>query len=98
MLYYEDLVTKEVEEPTSNGGRTAFSEKQVKVKKIIYNSIKDSMMRLLQSLATVKECMDVLSNLYDTKAPSQKRLLKKQFHTVKMEKNESITSFFSRIS
>ena len=42
--------------------------------------------------------MDVLSNLYDTKAPTQKRSLKKQLHSIKMEKNESIASFFSRIS
>ena len=55
-------------------------------------------MLLLQSLSTAKECMDALSNLYDTKAPSQKRSLKKQLHTIKMDKNETIASFFSRIS
>ena len=93
----EDLVTREVEEPTSNVGRTAFRKRQAKAKRIIYESIKDSMMHVLQSLATAKECMDALSNLYDTKAPTQKRSLKKQLHTIKMEKNESIASF-SKIS
>ena len=94
----EDLVTREVEEPTSNAGRTAFRKKQAKAKRIIYDSIKDSMMPLLQSLSTAKECMDALSNLYDTKAPSQKRSLKKQLHMIKMDKNETIALFFSRIS
>ena len=42
--------------------------------------------------------MDALSNLYDTKAPSQKRSLKKQLHTIQMDKNETIVLFFSRIS
>lgn len=56
------------------------------------------MMSVLKSLATVKECMDALSNLYDTKSHTHKRSLEKQLHTIKMEKNESIASFFSRIS
>ena len=66
----EDLVTMEVEEPTSNAGRTAFRKKQAKAKSIIYDSIKDSMMHVLQSLVTATECMDALSDLYDTKAPT----------------------------
>ena len=73
----EDLVTREVEEPTSNSGRTAFMKKQAKSKMIIYDSIKDSMMPVFQSLATAKECINARSNLYDTKSPSQKRFLKK---------------------
>ena len=94
----EDLVTRDIEEPTSSAGQTAFRKKQARAKRIIYESIKDSMMPLLQSLSTAKECMDALSNFYDTKAPSQKRSLKTQLHMIKMEKNESIASFFSRIS
>ena len=43
----EDLVTREVEEPASNAGRTAFRKKQAKAKRIIYDSIKDSMMPVL---------------------------------------------------
>ena len=42
--------------------------------------------------------MDALFNLYNTKAPSQKRALKKWLHTIKMDKNATIASFFSRIS
>ena len=91
----KDLVTRDVEKPTSSAGRTAFRKKQAKAKRIIYDSIKDSMMPLLQPLSTVKECMDALSNLYDTKAPSQKRSLNKQLHMIKMEKNEAMVSFLS---
>ena len=66
----EDLVTREVHGPTANAGQTAFRKKQAKAKRIIYDSIKDSMMPLLQPLSIVKECMDALSKLYDTKSPS----------------------------
>ena len=94
----DDLVTRDLEEPTSGAGRFAFRNKQAKAKRLMFESIKDSMMPLLLPLATAKECMDALSKLYDTKAPSQKRSLKKQLHSIKMDKNETVASFFSRIS
>ena len=59
----EDLVTRDLEEPTSSVGKTAFRKKQAKAKRIIYESIKDSMMPLLRPLSTIEECLDELSNL-----------------------------------
>ena len=43
----DDLVTRDLEEPTSGAGKSAFRKKQAKAKRIIYESIKDSMMPLL---------------------------------------------------
>lgn len=94
----DDLVTRDLEEPTSSASKYAFRKKQAKVKRIIYDSIKDSMMPMLQPLSTVKECMDALSKLYNTNAPSQKISLKKHLHSIKMDRNETIASFFSRIT
>ena len=94
----DDLVTRDLEEPTSSAGKSVFRKKQDKEKRLIFESIKDSMMPLLQPLSTTKECMDALSKLFDTNAPSQKRTLKKQLHSIKMDKDETIASFFSRIS
>ena len=54
----DDLVTKDIEEPTSGAGKSAFRKKQAKAKRFIYDSIKNSMMPLLQPLSTMKECMD----------------------------------------
>ena len=94
----DDLVTRDLEEPTVGAAKSIFKRKQAKAKRLIIESIKDGMMPLLQPLATAKECMDALSKLYDTDAPSMKRSLKKQLHTIKMDKNETVASFFSRIS
>ena len=52
------------------------------------------MMPLVQSLPTAKDCMDTLSKLYDVDAPSWK----KEFFIMKMEKDETIASFFSKIA
>jgi hypothetical protein len=94
----EQYVTSMMEEPTSNAGRTTFRKSQTKAKRIIFDSVKDSIMPTMTSLMTAKQCMDTLVNLYEKKAPSQKRTLKHKLKYLKMEKGESVASFFSRIS
>jgi hypothetical protein len=49
-------VTIVMEEPTSNAGRAAFRKSQAKTKRIIFDSVKDSIMPTM----TAKECMDNL--------------------------------------
>ena len=49
-------------------------------------------------MPTAKECLDTLSKLYDVDAPSLKISLKKELFTMKMDKNETVASFFSRIA
>jgi hypothetical protein len=56
------------------------------------------MIHAMTLLMTNKDCMDTLVNLYEKQAPSQKRTLKKKLKYLKMEKGESVASFFSRIA
>jgi len=93
----DDLVTRVVKESTTDQGRDALKKKQAKAKRVIYDSIKDNLMLVILSLRTTKECLDALINLYEKKAPIQKRTLKKQLRSLKMEKDESVASF-SKIS
>jgi hypothetical protein len=94
----EQYVTTVVEEPTTNAKRTAFRKSQVKAKRIIFDSVKDSIMAAMTSLMTAKDCMDTLVNLYEKRTPSQKRTLKHKLKYLKMEKGESIASFCSKIA
>ena len=55
-------------------------------------------MPIITPLTTAKECYDSLVKLYETKATSQKRLLKSQLRFLKMESDESVNSFFTKIS
>ena len=61
----DDLVTRNFEEPTAVTARAAYKKKQSKAKRLIFESIKDSMMPLVQSLPTTKDCMDTLSKLFE---------------------------------
>jgi hypothetical protein len=94
----EQYVTTVVQEPTTNAGRAAFRKSQAKAKRIIFDSIKDSIMPTMTSLMTAKDCMDTLVNLYEKQAPSQKRTLKHKLKYLKMEKGELVASFCSRIA
>ena len=73
-----DIVFNVIEEPTTNAGRLAYKRKQRKARRIIYDSVRESVMPNITSLKTAKECFDALANLYEKKAPSQKRVLKKR--------------------
>ena len=94
----EVLVINGAEEPTTSVGRVGIKRKQGKAKRIIYDLVKDSVMPVITPLKTTKECFDSLTNLYEKKAPSQKRILKNKLHTLKMEKDEGVASFFTKIT
>jgi hypothetical protein len=93
----EELITREIEEPTSNIARATYKRKQTKAKIIIFYSVKDNMMHIIGHLRNSKYCFDALENLYEQKAPTQKRVLKKQIRTLKMGKDDLVATFFSKI-
>ena len=66
----DHFVTTIVEEPTTTAGRANFKKNQAKAKRIIFDSLKDSIMPMVAPLKTAKECFDTLTDLYEKKAPS----------------------------
>ena len=66
-----DLVTRDVEEPTTTQGREEFKKKQAKAKRVIFDLVKDNLMVVLAPLRITKECFDTLANLYEKKAPTR---------------------------
>ena len=94
----DHYVTTVVVEPTTSAGRIVFKRNQAKARRIIYDFVKEHIMLIITPLKTTKECFDTLAKLYETKAPSQKRLLKCHLHTLKMEKDESMNPLFTKIS
>jgi hypothetical protein len=94
----EEFISREIEEPTTNTARAAYKRKQTKAKRIIFDSIKDNMMPIIGHLRTAKDCFDALANLYEKKAPTQKIILKKQVRTLKMGKDDTVATFFSKIA
>ena len=94
----DDIVLNVIEEPNTNVGKLAYKKKKGKARRVIYDSIREALIPNITSLKTAKECYDTLVNLYEKKAPSQKRFLKKRLRTLKLNKDESVDSFFSKIA
>ena len=94
----DGIVLNVTEEPTTNAGRLAYKRKQGKARRVIYDSIREELMPNITSLKTAKKCYDTLINLYEKKATSQKRVLKKRLRTLKLNKDESVGSFFTKIA
>ena len=82
--------TRVIEEPTTAQGRATFKKKQAKAKRVIFGSVKDNLIPTIAPSRTTKECFDALANLYEKKAPTQRRALKKQLRSLKMEKDEIV--------
>ena len=76
----DELVTRVMKEPTSNEGRSSYKKRHAKAKRVIFYSIKDSMMPLIAQLRIVKECFDALANLYEKKAHLENDLEKTTTH------------------
>ena len=91
-------VTKVVEEPTDDARETAYKKNQAKEKRIIYDFVKDHLIPIISPLKTVKECYDALVKLFETKMPSRKRALKCKLYSMKMTKEDTIATFFTKIS
>jgi hypothetical protein len=94
----EQYVTTVVEETMNNERRATFRKIQEKAKRIIFDSIKDSIMPAMTLLMTAKDCMDTLVNLYEKQAPSQKRPLKHKLKYLNIEKSELVAYLCSRIA
>ena len=94
----DDVVFNVIEEPTSNASRLAYKKKQAKARRIFYDSMKETVMPNITALKTAKECFYTLANLYEKKASSQKRVLKKRLWTLKLNKDEGVGSFFTKIA
>ena len=50
----DDMVFNIIEEPTSNVGRVAFKKMKAKVRRIIYDSVKETLMPNITSFKTAK--------------------------------------------
>ena len=76
----------------------AWRRHDVKVRKILIDSMKSHLLFHISKEATAKEMFDVLKNIFERDSTSKSIALRSQLHTLKMEKSESVDSYFARIA
>ena len=70
----------------------------IRAKRIIADSIKDHLIPYVSSKTTPKEMFDALTRLYEGKNINRKMNLRTQLKNIRMQKEETIQEYFSRIS
>jgi hypothetical protein len=95
LSYY---VMEEVAEPEEEEAKGKYKKNLIRAKRIIEDSIKDHLIPHVSSLKTPKEMFDALSSLYEGRNINRQMALRFQLKNLKMQKYESIHSFFTRVS
>ena len=60
--------------------------------------MKDHLIPIISPLKTTNECFDALIKLFETKTPNRKTTLKIKLRSIKMTKEDTISTFFTKIS
>jgi hypothetical protein len=72
--------------------------KEAKAQMIILDGVKDHLIPHLAEKKTTQEMWDALKNLFEAKNENQKMALKAKLHDTKMGKEESVSSYLTRVS
>jgi hypothetical protein len=75
-----------------------YEVKEAKAQRIILDGVKDHLIPHLAEKKTAKEMWDALKNLLEAKNENQKMALKAKLHDTKMGKEESVSSYLTRVA
>ena len=95
-----DFVVKDIPKPAEEeeDHLASWRRHDVKVRKILIDSVKSHLLFHISKAATVKEMFDMLKNLFERDSTSKLIALRSQLHNLKMKKSESVDSYFVRIA
>ena len=92
------FIKEDVKEIEGEEAKAKHKKDTIKVKRIIANSIKDHLISQVSSNNTPKEVFDALTNMFEGKNINKRMTLRNQLKGVKMQKAETMQSYFSRVS
>ena len=95
-----DFVVNDIPKPAEEEQEclASWRKHDVKVRKILIDSVKSHLLFHISKAATAKEMFDILKKLFERDSTSKSIALRSQLHTLKMKKSESIDSYFARIA
>lgn len=94
----EDYVNRFISEPTYDNEKARYKRNKSKEKRIHIDLVKDHLIPHISQLKTTKEVYDALIGLFEMNNPSRKTTLRNKLCDIKMTKDDSITTFFMKIS
>jgi putative lipoic acid-binding regulatory protein len=93
-----DIVEGKEKEPQNIAVMEKFKDNDINAMSIIVDSIKDHLIPYISHLDSSKKMYDALTNLFSVRNIGQVMSLKNELRDMKMNDDDSITSYFVRIS
>jgi hypothetical protein len=84
--------------PNDLAAFTAFTKKEIKEKRILFDAVKDHIIPHVSSKTYVHEMWTSLKNLFQNSNENRKMVLREKLKSIKMTKSESVTCYVSRIT
>jgi putative lipoic acid-binding regulatory protein len=98
LLVLSEFEVGKEKEPQNIAVMEKFKENDINSMRIIVDSIKDHLIPYISHLDSSKKMYNALTNLFSVKNIGQVMSLKNELHDMKMNDDDSITSYFVRIS
>jgi transposase InsO family protein len=83
---------------TDPAALTAFTKKDIKAKRILFDAVKDHIIPHVSSKTYVHEMWTALKNLFQNSNENRKMVLREKLKSIKMTKSKSVTGYLSRIT
>ena len=94
----DSYINEDIPFPEGNEAKALHKKNLVMEKRIIDDSIKDHLIPQVSSLKTPEAMFDVLTKLFEGKNINRKMTLRNQLKNVKIQNEETIQSYFTRVS
>ena len=94
----DSYINEEIPVPEGDEAKAFHKKKLVMEKRIIAYSIKDHLIHQVSSLKTPKAMFDALTKLFEGKNIYRKMTLRNQLKNVKIQNDETIQYYFTRVS
>jgi hypothetical protein len=75
----------------------AHKKKEVKVKQMIMDTIKDHLIPHISEKKTAKEMFDALVGLYQSENINKKMILQKKLRSIEMNRSNSVTNYLMKV-
>lgn len=97
-LELESYIEEEPKIPEDETEKAIWKRRNNKAKKLIIDSVKDSILPSISRLTSAYEVYKTIQNTFEINTASRILTLKQQMMNIKMNKGETITSYFLRIT
>jgi hypothetical protein len=92
------MVKGKITEPEDDAEKEKFKDNDITARSFIMDSIRDHLIPYISNLDTLKKMYDALNNLFTVKNGGQVMSFKNELRDVKMTKDDTVASYFVRIS